>query len=100
MLPSPTPNGRRWSDSLLPAHRAPNVAIPQDSKDPSEMIEGHFVRFQEGLLCRPLIGSMKSAPAGPPPTGEDLRFLHLLSKPDPGLVPIDLGLLSPLIGLW
>jgi hypothetical protein len=42
---------------------------------------------------------MKGAPAGHTPTGEDVRFLLLLSEQDPGFIPIDLRLLSPLIGL-
>src|SRR6266540_1153745 len=81
------------------AHRARQVVVPQDSEDTSKIIEGRFVRFQKCLLRRSLIGAMKSSSTGHTATGEDLRFLPLLSEQDPGFVPINLGLLSPLIGL-
>src|SRR5262249_48339458 len=54
------------------AHRAAQVVVPQEPEDPSEISEGRFVRFQECLLRRSLISTMKSSSARHTPAGEDL----------------------------
>src|SRR5262249_46388753 len=80
-------------------HCARQVIKAQNSEYSPKIFKGRFVRFQECLLCCTRIGSMKGPSARHAATGEDLRFLPLLSKQDPCFVPINLRHFSPLIGL-
>src|SRR5215470_14605630 len=80
-------------------HRTAEVIVPESVKDPSKIPKRLFVRFQESLLRCPRIGSMISPSARHTPAGEDLRFLLFVTDHCPCLIPVDLCLLSPGVGL-
>jgi len=55
--------------------------------------------LQEGLLGRSWIGQMEGGGTGHAPHAEDMQRLALIAELGLGLVPIDLGLLPPGVGL-
>jgi hypothetical protein len=57
------------------------------------------MRFEKRLLCRMQISTMERRPAGHRSHREDLHPGPLVTEIDPGLIPVDLGFLSPTVTL-
>jgi hypothetical protein len=57
------------------------------------------MRLQKRLLCGMQVGPMERRAAGHRAHGENLNLGSLVAEIDPGFIPVDLSLLSPIVTL-
>lgn len=85
---------RRLRYDYVPGH----IIVATELKETSEISERDLVRFQEGLLGGSGIGPMEGSRTCHTPHAEDLG-LALATELSLSLVPVDLSLLPPCVGL-
>ena len=81
------------------AHRTGQIVVAQQLKHAAEVGEGVLVRLEERLLRRMQVGPVERRPAGHRAHREHLHLGPLVAEIDPGLIPVDLRLLSPTVAL-
>jgi hypothetical protein len=81
------------------AHRTRQIIVTQQLKYAAEVGEGVLVRLEEGLLRGMQISPVERRPARHRAHREHLHLGPLIAEIDPGLIPVDLRLLSPTVTL-
>ena len=82
------------------AHGTGQVVVAQGPEDAAKVGEGVLVRLEERLLCGTRIGPVERRPARHAAHAEHLQLDPIAGEIGHSLVPVDLSLRAPGVGLW